>query len=224
MKNLFDLTGRTAIVTGGRNGLLGPIWNEAIIEAGAVSFCFDLPECDVTNRANRLDCDILVNSAAIDNPPGSGATFFGNFDEIMAVNINGAVNMCRAAIPGMIERGGGVIVNIGSIQGNIGADWRNYKDGFEKPVGYNCSKAALVQLSRSICVQYGRYNIRSVTISFGPYGGGKIPIDFLLKFLPNVPLGRTITKESLKQTLLYACCCSELSGQQILVDGGYVAL
>lgn len=229
MKNLFDLTGKTAIVTGGRNGLLGPIWTETLTEAGAAPFIFDLPESDVLDDrdvwyAKDRNADILVNNAAIDNPPGSDASFFGNFDEIMAVNINGAVNMCRAVIPGMIERGGGVIVNIGSIQGNIGADWRNYKGDFEKPVGYNCSKAALVQLSRSICVQYGRYNIRSVTISFGPYGGGKIPRDFLLKFLPNVPLGRTISKESLKQTLLYACCCSELSGQQILVDGGYVAL
>jgi 3-oxoacyl-[acyl-carrier protein] reductase len=71
--------------------------------------------------------DILINNAAIDSPPGSNASFFGNFDEIMAVNISGAVNMCKAVIPGMIENGGGVIVNIGSIQGNIGADYRNYE-------------------------------------------------------------------------------------------------
>lgn len=225
MKNLFSLKGKRAIVTGGANGLLGPIWVETLKDAGAIVETFDLPKHDVRNpHKNWPDCDILVNNAAIDNPPDSDASFFGNFDEIMAVNINGAVKMCKAVIPGMKDRFGGVIINIGSIQGNIGADWRNYPAGFEKPVGYNCSKAALVQLSRSICVQYGRHKIRSVTISFGPFNGGKLSQDFLGKFLNNVPLGRTISKQSLKTTLLYACCCPELSGQQIIVDGGYIAL
>lgn len=223
--NLFDLTGKKILVTGGCNGLLGPIWVESLEAAGAEVDIFDLPDDDVRYIIyTSLNYDILVNSAAIDNPPGSEASFFGNFDEIMAVNINGAVNMCKAVIPGMIDRGGGVIINIGSIQGNIGADWRNYEGNFEKPIGYNCSKAALVQLSRSICVQYGRYNIRSVTISFAAYDGGKLSKTFLDKFLKNVPLGRTISKESLKTTLIYACCCPELSGQQIIVDGGYIAL
>lgn len=223
--NIFNLTGKTALVTGGQNGLLGPIWVEALEDAGASADIFDLPDGDVRLEIKSpLNYDILVNNAAIDNPPGSGASFFGKFSEIMGVNIGGAVNLSRAVIPGMIDRGGGVIVNIGSIMGNIGADWRNYPPGFEKPVGYNCSKAALVQLSRSIAVQYGRYNIRSVTIAFGPYGGGKLPQDFLNKFLPNVPLGRTISKESLKAALLFACCCPEASGQQYLVDGGYVSL
>lgn len=220
-KHLFDLYGKTAIVTGGRHGLLGPIWVETLREAGAEVDIYDLPENDVRLTTYLKKYDILVNNAAIDNPPGSNASFFGNFNEIMDVNINGAANMCMNVIPKMIRNGGGVVINIGSIMGNVGADFRNYEGSFEKPCGYNCSKAALVQLSRSIAVQYGRYNIRSVTISFGPYNGGKLSEDFLGKFLKNVPLGRTISKESLKMTLLYACCCPELTGGQILVDGGY---
>ncbi len=233
--NLFDLTGKTAIVTGGINGQLGPIWCETLKEAGAKKIiCLDLPLFDVTDKIPRIyDAkhvtdgfipDILVNNAAIDNPPGSGSTFFGNFNKIMEVNIGGSVNMCEAVIPAMIMNGGGVIVNIGSIQGFIGADYRNYEEGFEKPVGYNCSKSALMQLSRSITVQYGRYNIRCVTIAFGPYDGGKLNKTFLDKFLKNVPLGRPISKESVQKTLLFACCCEEFAGQTVLVDGGYVSI
>lgn len=219
--NLFDLTMKKALVTGGRNGLLGPIWVECLKEAGAEVDIFDLPENDVKNPIFRnLDYDILINNAAVDNPPGSEASFFGNFDEIMSVNINGAVNMCREIIPGMIKRGGGVIVNIGSIMGYGGADWTNYEGAFEKPFGYNASKWALRGLAKSITTQYGRYNIRSVTISFGPYSGGKLERKFLLRFLRRVPLCKTISKESFKMTLLYACSCPELAGVDWRIDAG----
>lgn len=227
--SLFDLSGKKALVTGG-SGQLGPIWIETLRGAGCIVYEIDLPWSDVRDKAQIRDVvgawgamDIIVNNAAIDNPPDSGASFFGNCSEIVDVNLLGAINVCEVFIPLMIENGGGIVVNIGSIMGSIGADWRNYPEGFEKPVGYNLSKAALVQLSRSITVQYGRYNVRSVTIAFGPYDGGKLKQEFLGKFLPNVPLKRTISKESLQASLLYACCCPELAGQQVLVDGGYTA-
>ncbi len=232
--NLFDLTGKRAFLSGAK-GNLGPIWVETLEDAGVSIFSLGLPEFDITNKCDVNEIihnhslaltdypDILINNAAIDNPPGSNASFFGNFKEIIDVNLIGAINMCEAVIPLMIKNGGGVIVNIGSIMGNVAADYRNYPEGFEKPVAYNCSKAALIQLSRSITVQYGRYGIRSVTISFGPYDGGKLTQDFLDKFLKNVPLNRTISKESFQQALLFACCCPELAGTQVLIDGGYTA-
>jgi NAD(P)-dependent dehydrogenase (short-subunit alcohol dehydrogenase family) len=193
----------------------------------------DLPAYDVSNKTNVNDFrdyvignggepTIVVNSAAIDNPPGSDATFWGNLKTILDVNIRGCANVAEAFIPTMRAKGGGVIVNIGSIMGNIGADWRNYPEGFEKPVAYNLSKAALVQMSRSITTQYGRYNVRGVTISFGPFDSG-LTEEFKEKFLKNVPLGRPISEESIRASLLYAVCCPELAGQQVLVDGGYTA-
>lgn len=237
--NLFDLTGKTAVVTGGRNGNLGPIWCEALHEHGANVVVLDKPEYSVANKADvlrfkkdiEITPDIIVNNAAIDNPPGSDATMFGNFDEIMRVNIGGAVNMVEAFISDMVndsiartrlevKNPAGVIVNIGSIQGYGGADHRNYEGSFQKPFGYNASKWALRGLAKSITTQYGRYGIRSVTISFGPYDGGKLSKQFLDKFLHNVPLNRTISKESLQMTLLYACCCPELAGVDWRVDGG----
>lgn len=223
MSDLFSLKGKKAIVTGGESGLLGPIWSMALSDAGAHIFQgFDLPKFDVTKDEIKIEdpIDILVNNAAIDNPPDSKASFFGNFNRIMEVNISGAVRMCQQVIPGMIKNGGGVIVNIGSIQGYGGADWRNYEVDFEKPFGYNASKWGLRGLAKSITTQYGRYGIRSVTISFGPYNGGKLSQKFLDKFLHNVPLKRTISKESLQRTLLYACCCEELAGEDWRVDAG----
>lgn len=217
---MFNLSGKTALVTGGRNGLLGPIWVETLDKAGAIVEIWDLPENDIRHVKYVKKCDILVNNAAIDNPPGSNASFFGNFNEIMDVNINGAANMCACVIPQMIRNGGGVIVNIGSIMGYGGADWSNYEGNFEKPMGYNISKWGLRGLAKCITTQYGRYGIRSVTISFGPYRGNKLSDDFLKRFLKRVPLGKTISKESLKMSLLYACCCTELAGVDWRIDGG----
>jgi NAD(P)-dependent dehydrogenase (short-subunit alcohol dehydrogenase family) len=228
--DLFDLTGRKAIVTGGLNGLLGPIWVKTLEQAGASVEIADLPEVDLTKThavklfADNYLCsgipDILVNNSAVDNPPGSKASFFGNCFNIVDVNLIGAVRMCEQFIPSMIKNGGGVIINIGSIQGYGGADHRNYEGNFEKPFGYNASKWALRGLAKSITTQYGRYGIRAVTISFGPYDGGKLKQEFLDKFLYNVPLGRTISKKSLQTSLLYACCCPELAGQDWRIDGG----
>jgi len=224
---------RCAVVTGG-SGRVGPIWISELEAMGYEVFNFDLPEFNITNiqdiqtfKANILHNgyapSVLVNNAAIDNPPGSGASFFGNLATIMNVNVTGAGKMAQAFIPVMAKRQGGVIINVGSIMGNIGADWRNYDEGFEKPVGYNLSKAALIQLSRSITTQYGRDNVRSVTISFGPLDTPDLPEDFKEKFLKNVPLGRPMSEQSWRAALRFAVECPEFAGQQVLVDGGYTA-
>lgn len=221
-----------AVVTGG-SGRVGPIWIDELKKMDYEVFDFDLPLRDVTDMQAILDYkddlaeegyipSVVVNNAAIDNPPGFFATFFGNVKKILEVNIVGATNMAEVFIPGMKEIGGGVIINIGSIMGNIGADWRNYDEGFEKPVGYNISKAALIQLSRSITVQYGRYGIRSVTLAFGPFDEG-LPDAFKERFLKNVPLGRAISENSWRAALRFAIECPEFAGQQVLIDGGYTA-
>ncbi len=229
INKLFDLSGKLAFVTG-KMGLLAPIWKETFEGANCEVISYGLPEDDIMDKvkltkvATQYVPDIIVNNAAIDNPPNSKSTFFGNYENIVSVNLLGAVNVCDAFIPGMISNGGGVIINIGSIQGVIGADWRSYPDPeFEKPIGYNISKAGLIQLSRSITTQYGRYNIRCVTIGFGAYGGGKLDYEFLARYTNNVPLRRCVNKEDLQRTLLFACTCESFAGQMVLVDGGYTA-
>ncbi len=218
-----------AVVTG-TSGQLGPVWVETLNEMGYLVQGIDLPEYDVCSPIDMAKAqnwyetpDVLVLNAAIDNPPGSDSTFHGNFEQIMETNITGAVNTVRAFMPAMMASGGGTIIGISSIQGFVGADWRNYTGTFQKPVGYNCSKAALMQYARSLTVQYGRWGIRACCIAFGPYDGGKLSPDFLSKILPNIPLNRPVSRQSLKAALRFAIECPEFAGQTCLVDGGYVA-
>jgi NAD(P)-dependent dehydrogenase (short-subunit alcohol dehydrogenase family) len=121
----------------------------------------------------------------------------------------------------MIKQGHGVIVLIGSIMGWKAADPSNYTGGFEKPVAYNLSKAALRQFAASLTKQYGNHGIRAVCPSFGPVDTGKLSKEFLETIRPKIPMGTPVSIDSLKQTLLYACCCEHLAGASWLVDGGY---
>ena len=230
--NLFDLTGKKGLVIGGE-GNLGPIWMDTLRDAGAHAYSIGLPYFDFTNdedlrRAPEIVLqavgtpDIIVCNAAIDTPPTkTEARFFTDFEKTMQVNINAHARLLSYFIPEMVNNGGGVIVLVGSIQGYIGADFRNYSGGFEKPCGYNCSKAALKQLARSITVQYGRYGIRAVCPGFGPFLSDKLPPEFVAKIREKIPTGHTVTKEDVQRTLLYAVCCDGLAGEDWLVDGGF---
>jgi len=220
---------KKAIITG-YEGQLGPIWTETLREMDFEVFGIGLPEYDLSKSEHingaKIDLegqkiDVIILNAAIDNPPGSSASFHGNLEAILEVNLIGNCRIVDAFLPGMIANGGGIIIGISSIQGRIGADWRNYPKGFEKPVGYNLSKAGLEQYVRSLTVQYGKDGIRACCIGFGAYDGGKLKPDFLKKYLKNVPLGRTVSKQSLKAALRFAIECPEFAGQTAMIDGGY---
>jgi len=228
--NLFDLTGKTALVVGS-DGNLGPIWMDTLWDAGAEFVAeMGLPLEDLSDPTLGFfddtewqTPDIIICNAAIDTPPTkTDARFFDDFETTMQVNVNAHARIIEHFLPGMIENGGGVIVFIGSIMGFRAADWTNYSGGFEKPVAYNVSKAALRHLAHCITRQYGHKGIRAVCPSFGPYLSGKLPEEFLAKITNKIPMRRTLSKESLQQTLLYACCCQELAGADWVVDGGYI--
>lgn len=231
--NLFDLSGKKGLVIGGE-GNLGPIWMETLRDAGAEAYSLGLPHFDFSDpqdiplaysaymQAVKETPDIIVCNAAIDTPPTkTEARFFTDFERTMQVNVNAHARLLEKFIPDMVQKGGGVVVLIGSIMGYVGADFRNYSGGFEKPCGYNCSKAALQQLARSITVQYGRFGIRAVCPGFGPFLSDKLPPEFVAKIREKIPTGHTVTKEDVQRTLLYAVCCDGLAGEDWLVDGGF---
>ena len=248
------------VVLSGNKGNLGPIWQKILEDGRAQVFGFDLNKehpwginnVDVRSLKLLADFkneyykqikkqdplihefgppDIIINNAAIDNPPTifnpmkpeTEIGFFSNALEIVDTNLIGAINLTSMFIDDMCRAGRGLIINIGSIQGNIAADTRNYEPGFSKPVGYNVSKAGLIQFTRSLAVQYGKYGIRSVCLAFSAVETGKFKEPFKSKFLNCLPLKKLISKASLEAALKFAVDCPELTGQQILVDSGYTA-
>ena len=228
MTNL-DLSGQTVIVTG-TSGNLGPIWVEALEDVGATVFSFDLPDLDVIDPdqprqfAWKFQPDILINNAGIDSPPETKSTFFGNWDEILAVNLTGAKNMIEAVLPGMIKRGHGQIINIGSMYGLVSPDKRNYPDGFEKPAAYGASKAGLMHLTRLVAAQYGQYGIRINNLVIGAVESESHRPKFKEKMTSAIPSGRMANKEDLKKALWGILASDYANGANFLHDGGYTCL
>lgn len=103
--------------------------------------------------------DIVVNNAATN--PIYGPLLDASdeaFDKILAVNVKGALELCRAAHPHMVQRGGGAVVNISSI-GGVSP---------EPGLGlYSVSKAALISLTKVMAQEWGRDNIRANAICPG---------------------------------------------------------
>ena len=225
----FDLSGQTAIVTG-TSGNLGPIWVEALEDLNVEVFGYDLPFYDVRDIEiaqtfmKKTKPNILINNAGIDNPPGTDAKIFKNWDEILDVNLTGAKNMIEAVLPGMLDRGYGQIINIGSIYGLVSPDQRNYPDEFEKPAAYGASKAGLMHLTRLVAARYGQYGIRCNNLVIGAVESPSHTPEFKEKMKGNIPAGRMANREDLKKALWGILASDYANGANFLHDGGYTCL
>jgi NAD(P)-dependent dehydrogenase (short-subunit alcohol dehydrogenase family) len=155
--NQYDFTSRVALVTGGASGI-GAATAEKLRAGGAQVAVFDRKSgADVTGdiaayseveaavkkvEADFGRIDILVNSAGI---PGASLHTVDvdaeEWERVMAVNANGSFYMCRAVLPGMLERGYGRIVLVSSVAG---------KEGNPMAGAYSTSKAAVIAMTKAI--------------------------------------------------------------------------
>ena len=110
--------------------------------------------------------DVVVNNSGIGGPSGPlWELDFAEWQETLAVNVDGVFLVCRALLPHMVERGSGSVVNIGSISG---------KRGLWGRTPYTTSKAALVGLTRTLAWEAGAHGIRVNLISPGFVAGPRL--------------------------------------------------
>ena len=193
-----------------------------------------LQQLDVTSEANwakvvdetvrhfgRLD--ILVNNAGISGSATNDLLDAELWRRLMDVNATGVFLGTAAAVRQMQHNGGGAIVNLSSISGNAGQAFVH--------MGYNASKGAVRTLTKSTAVQFGKDRIRCNSIHPGlmpPMRTSGATADPVVraKMLKSVPLGRTGEVDEVANAVLFLASdeASYITGAELYVDGGYLAL
>lgn len=261
LKELMNLRGRRALITGATGGL-GRMIADTLAELGADLLLVDRPGsnfkqlekelrekwqvatqslvCDLESEEERLAliAAVKINDQGL-NCLVNNAAFVGTsnlqgwivpFDEqtldtwrrAMEVNLTAAFHLCQAFTPDLKAAEGGNIINIASIYGEYGPDWRLY-DGtaMGNPAAYGASKGGLIQLTRWLATTIAP-DVRVNAISPGGIFRNQ-PEVFVKAYMDRTPLKRMATEDDFRGAIAYLT--SDLSryvtGQIMRVDGGW---
>jgi len=206
---------------------------EHIAAAGGEGFACTVDVSDATAVTNAVaDCarrwgriDVLVNNAGVNLPGVFHEASDGVIDRTLNVNVKGQIYGCRAAIPLMLESGGGSIINISSVNGLVSEPFLAL---------YSASKGASVMLTKGIALDYATKNIRCNCICPGwvdtpinyahaeMLGGLKHVYDTISSFQP---IGRPGKPREIANVVLFLASdeASFMTGSIIPVDGGMTA-
>ena len=234
---IFDLKGKTAVVTGAARGI-GRATADLLEKAGAKVFRLDLDSgilCDVSDEKQVEKTfkeigpvDILVNNAGIAVRKTAFDISAEEWDRVIAVNVKGVFLCSRVAARSMKEIGkdglsrGGAIVNLASIMGFSGGIFPN--------PAYQTSKGAVVNMTRALALEFAAHRIRvnavAPTFVRTPLTA---PIfsnpEVLEKVMQHTPLGVLPEVEDIAAAILFlagpAARC--ITGVTLPVDSGYLA-
>ena len=176
----------------------------------------------IVARTRRLD--ILINNAGVAHVGNIERTAEEDFDRLYRVNVKGVYLCSQAAVPVMVEQGGGVILNMASIVSFIGV-----ADRF----AYSMTKGAVLTMTKSVAIDYVKHGVRCNCICpariHTPFVDGFVKKNYpgredavLQELSDYQPMGRMGTPEEVAYLALYLCSdeASFVTGQAYPLDGG----
>lgn len=159
---------------------------------------------------------IVINNAGISITGLFTDTTLDMWNNILSINLNSAYNCIQHALPHMLHEQNGIIINISSIWGNVGASCE---------VAYSTTKSALNGLTKALAKELGPSNIRVNAVACGWVDTDmtkEYSEEEKAAFVEEIPLCRTAKPEDIAQTCLYLASplSSYVTGQILTVDGG----
>jgi NAD(P)-dependent dehydrogenase (short-subunit alcohol dehydrogenase family) len=187
--------------------------------AGAVQL--DVRDDDAVREVIR-ELDVLANIAGIGSTTTAPDTPLDVWEDVFAVNARGTFLCCKHAIPGMVERGGGAIVNMASVGGLI---------GLRNRAAYCASKGAVIALTRALAVDHVGAGVRVNAVCPGTVDSpwvrrlveeGGESFDALRA---RQPMGRLGAPAEIAEAVAYLASddAAFVTGTAFVIDGGLTA-
>ncbi|TAL83417.1 MAG: 3-oxoacyl-[acyl-carrier-protein] reductase [Beijerinckiaceae bacterium] len=241
---MFDLSGKTALVTGASGGIGGATARALHRQGATVAIsgtrleALEALAAELSSRVHILPCDladpaqvekltpaaeaamgsldILVNNAGLTRDNLFMRLKDEDWDLVLAVNLTAAFRLNRAAMKGMLKRRYGRIIGITSIVGVTG----NAGQG-----NYAASKAGMIGMSKSLAAEVAA---RNVTVNCVAPGFIETPMTDVLNekqkaaILTNVPMGRLGNGDDIAAAVVYLASAEAayVTGQTLHVNGG----
>ncbi|MFP4044913.1 MAG: 3-oxoacyl-[acyl-carrier-protein] reductase [Rhodosalinus sp.] len=245
---MFDLTGKTALVTGASGGIGGEI-ARALHGAGATVGLSGTREAplraladELGARAHVLPCDlsdagavavlpkqateamggldVLVNNAGITRDGLFMRMSDDDWAQVMEVNLTATMRLCRGALRGMMKARWGRIVNVGSVVGSIGNPGQ---------ANYAAAKAGLTGLTKAIAHEAASRNVTANVVAPGFITTAmteSLTDDQRAGLLARVPMGRMGDPREVAAAVLYLASpeAAYVTGATLHVNGGMAML
>jgi 2-keto-3-deoxy-L-fuconate dehydrogenase len=168
------------------------------------------------------DLDVLANVAGIGSTTAAPETTLDTWEDVFAVNARGTFLCCKHAIPAMVTRGGGAIVNMGSVAGLV---------GLRNRAAYCASKGAVIALTRALAIDHVADGVRVNAVCPGTVDSPWVRrlVDDVGESLDALrarqPMGRLGTPAEIAAAVLYLASddAAFVTGTAFVIDGGLTA-
>ncbi len=187
-------------------------------QTGARALCCDVADEAAVRRAFAQlgPVDVLVNNAGICHYGLISQITPEQWRRLFAVNVDGAFHCIRAALPSMLQRQSGAIINVSSMWGQVGASCE---------AAYSATKGALLALTKALAKELGPSRIRVNAVA-----PGVVLTDMCAQLEPqtlqslqdDTPIERLGAPEDIARAIAYLADATFVTGQVLGVNGGFV--